>query len=112
MLKLPVILLPPTLKVDGSATLKMATRELTNDEVGEIRDHRNLEGWMVFAENQVSEQDVPTVPAQVEHKTPSQRLRATLFVYWKQAGFSEDFELFYMKKMNEIIDHFQQKLDL
>lgn len=44
-------------------------------------------------------------------KTPSQRLRSILFVYWKQKGKGEDFDTFYARKIESLIDTIKSKLD-
>lgn len=43
-------------------------------------------------------------------KTASQRLRAVLYIFWEQNKPTEDFEVFYQQKMDEIITHFKTKL--
>lgn len=110
MLKLPVIVLPPGLKVDGSATVKMATRELTNEQVGQLRDMRNMEAWCLISPNPIQNEEVPTEPSEVEQKTPSQRLRAVLFLVSKQLLVT-DFNVWYRAEMEKIIDHYKAKLD-
>ena len=44
-------------------------------------------------------------------KTPSQRLRNTLYVCWEQKneGF-KSFDNYYINKMEEMINHFKNKL--
>ena len=47
----------------------------------------------------------------IDTKTPSERLRNTLYVLWKQT--EEDsigFDEFYRSKMEKLIDHFKEKL--
>ena len=45
-------------------------------------------------------------------KTPSQRLRAVLYVYWKQHKQKDiEFDIFYLKYMNRTIDRIKDKLD-
>ncbi len=44
-------------------------------------------------------------------KSPSQRLRNTLFRNWEQAnGGYSDFNLYYLNKMETIINHYKAKL--
>ncbi len=44
-------------------------------------------------------------------KSPSQRLRNTLFRNWEQAnGGYSDFNLYYLNKMETIINHYKSKL--
>ena len=45
-------------------------------------------------------------------KTPSQRLRAVLFVYWKQHKQKEiEFDIFYVRYMNRLIEQIKEKLE-
>ena len=53
-------------------------------------------------------------------KTPSQRLRGVLYILWEKLQPKEndqgiekfvDFDLFYKRKLNEIINHYKKQLD-
>lgn len=44
-------------------------------------------------------------------KTPSQRIRAVLFLLWKQEGEQGTFDAFYNAKCEKIIEHLKSKLD-
>lgn len=44
-------------------------------------------------------------------KSPSQRLRGSLFALWKESKSEDDFEHFYTTQMNRYIDHVQTKID-
>lgn len=55
--------------------------------------------------------NLPDLPAREDgQKSPSQRQRATLFVFWKQNGAKGDFEIFYNKNINEYIDKVKEQL--
>ncbi len=43
-------------------------------------------------------------------KTPSQRLRASLYVLWEQRGSKGDFEEFYEDQMEKFIKRIKQEL--
>lgn len=43
-------------------------------------------------------------------KTPSQRLRATIFVWWKQQNEPGDFEDFYRRRMETLIESVKSEL--
>jgi len=56
------------------------------------------------------------------NKTPSQRLRSVLYVYWEKtqpkqinpdSGNIElvEFDLFYKRELNKIVEHYKTKLD-
>lgn len=44
-------------------------------------------------------------------KSPSERLRAVLYVYYRQNNIQDDFDTFYKRKMNDFIEHIKSKLD-
>lgn len=47
----------------------------------------------------------------VKAKSPSQRLRNTIFVLWKQKGERGDFESFYDSIMEQLIENIKDKLE-
>jgi hypothetical protein len=54
---------------------------------------------------------VKEVKGEFDRKTPGQRLRATIYVWWQQAGEQGDFETFYLHKMEKIIEGVKSKLE-
>jgi hypothetical protein len=55
--------------------------------------------------------DVPDIKQEFKgDKTPSQRLRAVLYVLWEQQKVSEDFEAYYRRQIEKIIDSIKSKL--
>ena len=112
-IQLPVIAKQPTLKDDKSATLKFISLfELTNEAVAFIRDNANQKGWLIFSPNELQESDIPQGQAPSgEFKTASQRLRAVMFVWWKQLNSQDKFQDFYESELNRIIESYKAKLD-
>lgn len=86
MIKLPAYFLRFGSKSDGSASLSFATQELAPDEFGELQRNLNGFGYLIFKQNELKDEDIPTEEAEDEEKTPSQRMRAVIFIRWKQAG--------------------------
>jgi len=104
-----------TLK-DGSVKLDISTQELSGDDFKVLSQYRNRFGFMLFKEAEFSQEDIADVPDVVPEfksdKTPSERLRAVLFVMHEQMGKDKkDFPAWYQGKMEEIIDHYKAKLD-
>ena len=98
---------------DHSLRLQVDTsRELTPEENALVFKLYNRSGWFLFKEAEIKAEDVE-VPEYVKEfksdKTPSQRLRAVLFLLWKaeKQGTADDF---YKRKMEEVIEHFKTKL--
>lgn len=111
---LPSTINPPRLRKDGSASISFDTRELTAEEIFTIMSLRHAEGWLCFAPNQ-EELQVPEEQAEVDEKSASERLRAVLFVYYKQeteAGrYVGLFDTFKKEKMEQIIQFVKNKLN-
>jgi len=100
-----------TLKVDRSASLRFTTGELASEEKVEISNHQLNSGWLLFSENPIQEEEIPKELADTGQKTSSQRLRAVIYLLWKQRGSEGDFSHFYASQMEHLIDIYKQKLE-
>lgn len=111
---LPSQINPPRLRKDGSASVSFDTRELTAEEIFTIMSLRHAEGWLCFAPNE-NELEVPEEKAKVEEKSPSQRLRNVMYVWYKQetdnGRYVGLFETFKAEKMEKFIQAVKNKLD-
>jgi len=111
---LPSQINPPRLRKDGSASISFDTRELTSEEIFTIMSLRHSEGWLCFAPNE-EQLEIPEERAEVDEKSASERLRAVLFVWYKQetqnGKFTGLFETFRKEKMEKIIEGVKSKLD-
>lgn len=109
-MKLPAYFTGFSSKSDGSAGLRFATQEISAEQFADLKRNLNGFGWLQFQENQAIE--VPTEPAvEDKDKTPSKRLRSVLYILWKENKVEEDFETYYRKQVEKIIDHLKSKLD-
>lgn len=110
---LPATINPPRLRKDGSAAISFDTRELTAEEIFTIMSLRHAEGWICFAPNE-EQLEIPETPAEVDEKSPSERLKAVLYVWYKQeteAGrYVGLFETFRKERMERIIEGVKSKL--
>lgn len=113
-LVLPAIINPPTVRKDGSVSLKFDSRELSAEEYMIIMGLRNTEGWVAFCPNEDGIPDLPSERAEVDEKTPSERLRTVIYVWYKQetddGRFVGTFETFRKEKMEKIIEGVKSKL--
>lgn len=103
-----------------SAKLIFSTQEnLTDDDIASMATSVGEYGWLVFLNEQASPNDIneiiknlPKLQKNDDEKTPSERLRAVLFVYWKKVKKKEgDFELFYRSFIEDIIKKVKEKFD-
>lgn len=111
---LPAQINPPRLRKDGSASISLDTRELTAEEIFTIMSLRHAEGWLCFAPNE-NDIVIPEDNAEVDEKSPSERLKNVLFVWYKQefdkGKFIGLFDSFRKEKMEQIIEGVKKKLD-
>lgn len=112
MIQSPAILTGFSTKLDGSCSVRFSTNELSDNDVLELKRHQGKFGFVMFAENEFKSSDIPKENAEDKSKTPSKRLRAVLFVQWKQSGEpSGDFEAFYFNEVEKLINQIKAKLD-
>lgn len=101
--------------VDGGFKLDVITQELTPEEATLLLSLHKKQGWFLFKEAPFKEEDLVDLPEIKPEfkgdKTPSQRLRAVLYVYWQQNGGKGDFDSFYKRQMERIINKIKEKLD-
>ena len=107
----PAILNSIAYTKDGGLRLGFVTNELGNEEKIIAGTFYAKFGYVCFKENQFKESEIPASDATDESKSPAQRLRATLFVLWKQRGNKGDFEAFYRENLEKAIDRVKRLLD-
>lgn len=113
-IKLPAIFSSIRSRKDRSFALGFDTRELGAD-AAELMKIQGTECWLLIApDDSLDAVDIPQVKPDTgaNQKTPSQRLRAVLFVYWNQLGKPDgDFENFYRLKVERLVDQYKALLD-
>lgn len=87
---------------------------LTADQKAELFDLYDKAGWMYFLpapDSEIKTENLPEIQLEEGEKSPSQRLRSTLFVWWKKNKEGVlDFETFYRSQMDRIINQVKEKL--
>lgn len=95
---------------DGSLRLSLITPELTAEEKAEFMklQSQNLQCLL----NPLDIKNAPKyeVKSEFERKSPSLRLRNTLYVLWDQNGGRGDFDQFYEHQMEKFINAVKEKL--
>lgn len=107
----PAILTRASVTKDGGLSLGFHTNELSVEDKVIALSYFQKFGWILFKESEFEEKDIPQVDATDESKSPSQRLRAVLFILWKQEGEKGDFEVFYRANMEKAINRVKRFLD-
>lgn len=97
---------------DGGLSLRFHTNEIKeSSEKTKVMDFFSTFGWLQF-----SDQSIHTIPKEAAHreagsKTPSQRLRASLFVLWQKRYSDMPFDPWYESQMEKIIARVQGSID-
>lgn len=112
---LPVSLNPLSRRKDKSVKMSFETRELSPEETMALMALEGVEGWMCFSPNQENiDEDIPSEHVELGEKSPSQRLRNVLFVWYKQevdvGRYVGLFDTFRKEKMESIINTVKSKL--
>ena len=92
------------------------TQELTPEDMATLFSLKQGGiGWFLFKGTAITHEEIPDYdPATFDEiKSPSQRLRAIMFVYWKEVkGGQGDFEGFYRAQVERIIEQYKEKLPM
>lgn len=100
-----------TPRKDGGVSLRFTTNEVSKADKVMLMEFYQSFGWLMFKANEFQESEIPTEAAKNQTgQTESKRLRAVLFVYWKQLGRNGDFEGFYKQKMEQFINKIKEQL--
>lgn len=98
-------------KVDRSLGISLSTPELSTNEKALFMELQGLNVDLLITPTEEKNVEVEKIDKDVNTKTSSQRLRAVLFIYWKQAGEQGTFEDFYRLHMEKLIDFIKGKLE-
>lgn len=112
-LQLPSVITSITAKVDGSLGLRLSTPELSVDEKATVMGIQNKQLNVVIETVDEPDNDVYKIERELDSKTPSQRMRASLFVLWdkKHRATWKDFESFYSHQMEKMIDSIKSHIE-
>lgn len=98
---------------DKSLRLQVDTQEVDAETKSVIFDMHDKLGYFFFDEAEIRQIDtskLPEIAAEEGEKSPSQRLRAVLYVYHEQQKLKEPFETFYRRTMDKHIQAIKEKL--
>jgi hypothetical protein len=100
---------------DKGLKLTIYTQELSSETKKDLFELLDQLGWMVFATSRIEPEDLVHLPPIKKEfkdkKTPSERLRSVLYVYWTQNGAKGDFDEFYKNYVEKIIDNIKEKIN-
>ena len=117
---------------DGSLRIHVGTPELSNETMVKLFQLNRKTGYVLLSPYPINEEQQVAVDKAAEslvsestefgQKTPSQRLRNVLYVCWEKTQPKQlnpdtgkvemvDFDLFYKRQLNKIIDKYKSILD-
>jgi len=100
---------------DKGLKLSVYTQELDpTDEANLFRLKQKL-GWFIFSEAKIEPEDLvdlPEIKGEFKSdKTPSQRLRAVLYVFWQQSGSKGNYDDFYKDYIEKVITKIKEQIN-
>jgi len=106
----PVIIGRASTRSDGSLSLSLSTPELTPADKLAFFEVLNVQCRMLLQPESESSEGLRDVKKEFDTKTPSQRLRAVLFVAWKQANEPGEFQDYYSRRVEYFIQEVKENL--
>ena len=98
-----------TSRVDGGVAFRVITPELTLDQRATLLGLHGKNVRCMLEPIDVPVAGMDEVTTERDQKTPCQRLRAVLFVHFKNVDTKDDFESFYRKQMERVIEGYKAK---
>lgn len=113
----PATIRLPKMRADNTLTFTVDCPELPPEELTELFKLNSRQGWFLFKENEIVIEDVPETEAEFEgQKSLSERLRNTLYVYWKkrydEGSIKKNFEEFRREWFEHKIQQIKDNIDV
>ena len=116
VLKVPSTIGKIETMVDRGLKVAVYTQELTTEDKALVLELQNKLGWFVFSEAELEPEDLielPKIKVQFRtEKTPSERLRAVLYVLWDSQSIKTSFDEFYKRYMENLIDKIKERINV
>ena len=109
-IKCNVILTSIRSKRDGSLGLSLETPELSNAEKVLFMELQGLNSDLTITPLDSTAVETTVISKDTLSKTPSERMRAVLFLLWKQEGEQDFFDNYYKNRMEKLIDMLKEKI--
>lgn len=95
---------------DHSCAFRVITPELRPSEAGVLMGWHGRVARVTIHPHEGAPDEVVSVTTERDSKTPGQRIRAILFLLWKQDGMPGTFDAYYLNQTEKIIEHLKSKL--
>lgn len=107
----PAILTSISYTKDGGLRLGFTTNELTDESKIIASSFYNQFGFVLFKENAFTDDEVPKENAEGKYKSKGQHYRTVLYALWKNTGGEGDFESYYSRHMERLIEGVKAELE-
>jgi hypothetical protein len=99
-------------RADGGIGFRVSTGEIPAEHLALFfaLKQQNIELLITPLDRDEGDEAIE-IKSEAEQKTPSQRLRACLYVWWEQLGKKETFTQFYEAQISRICEKIKEKLD-
>jgi hypothetical protein len=95
---------------DGSLGLTLETPSLVPEDKLAVFNLQNIPCLVTFQPNDSDATPPREVKGEISKRTISERIRACIFVFWKQAGEPGTFEMFYQIEGEKLVAQLKAKL--
>ncbi len=97
---------------DRTLSLKIDTQELSSEDTAHIFNFFQKQIWIALAETTISKTqlNIPEIIEEMDKKSPSQRLRDRMFVYFKEKKVEGNFVEWYKKSLEKMGDKYLEKI--
>jgi hypothetical protein len=99
-----------TAKQDGSLGLRVSTPELTSEEKVAVMAIQGINIDLLITPLDSAPAETVEIKGDVNSKSQGQRIRAVLFLLWKQDGEKGLFEEYYHQKTEKYIEYLKGKI--
>ena len=97
---------------DGGLSLRFHTNEIADTrQKTKVMNFFNSFGWLQFSDQSINHVPDKAAYREAGAKSPSQRLRNSLFVLWKNRYSDMPFDPWYEQQMEKIIARVQGSID-
>lgn len=116
MIILPALIEKISTRKDNTLVVNIATNEMSPSKVGMLMSLHNKMGYVAINDEKFTgkqEEAISGLKSDTKiGKTPSQRLRAVLYLVWKsnKEGF-ETSDTHYEHYLEKVIEHYKTKID-
>ncbi len=110
-IKLNAVITSISSKKDRSLGLRIETPELTTTERSEIMDIQGMNVDLFIKPLDEEAAGITEIKTELDSKTQSQRIKAVLYILWKQDMEDMDFNTYYQSRTERIIEYLKSKIN-